>query len=589
MLKILTHLLGEDIVLLRRYLGLAIGYSLLSGLIILTFIPIITYLMSGDSANASVWLAILLLGILACWLVRSHVEKAGVRVGVAVLQSGRHRLGSHVARLPVGWFTNTNTARLSHVVTQGIMAVAQLPAHVFTPVITGLVVPLVILIALLALHTPLGIAALIALAPLVSVLWLTSKLTHHADRAFQQNFSETSQRVVEFANAQAVLRAFSGEGQSTRFLENALEKQHHSGTRLACLSALSALLNTWAVQAVFAALLITIMVWINTLLGEPLKAPDVTSVIVALLLISRFIEPLLDVAQHSDVLRSAKGQLETIKTVFDASPLPETTTPQPPRDTSIELHAVHFRYAADAPNVLNGVSLSVKPGSMTALIGESGSGKTTIARLVARFFDVDQGRVFIGGVDVCDMSSAQLAGYVSQILQESHLFAGSIADNIRFGRPEASDAELMEAANLAGVTEILERLPQGLNTPVGEAGVRLSGGERQRIAIARALIKDAPILLVDEATAALDPQHQAIITQTLARLRGQRTLLVIAHQLSTVAMADQIIVLDNGRVVEQGTPAELLVHKGHYATFLGQRQAAKTWRITPNAEGREDA
>ncbi|MBR8657445.1 ABC transporter ATP-binding protein, partial [Achromobacter sp. Marseille-Q0513] len=175
---------------------------------------------------------------------------------------------------------------------------------------------------------------------------------------------------------------------------------------------------------------------------------------------------------------------------------------------------------------------------------------------------------------------AELAGQLSQIFQDSYLFTGSIADNIRVGKPGATEAELMEAARQAGVTEIVARLPQGMDTPVGEGGARLSGGERQRIAIARALLKNAPILLVDEATAALDAENQHVIAETLARLRGRCTLVVIAHQLSTVAMADQIVVLEDGRVVEQGAPTQLRERQGRYAEFLAQRQAAKGWRIT---------
>ena len=216
---------------------------------------------------------------------------------------------------------------------------------------------------------------------------------------------------------------------------------------------------------------------------------------------------------------------------------------------------------------------------MTALIGASGSGKTTLVRMIARFFDPSQGCVLIGGVDVRQMTSSQLAAQISQIFQDSYLLQGSIADNIRLGKPAASDAELLDAVQQAGVSELIERLPQGLDTQVGEGGARLSGGERQRIGIARALIKDAPILLVDEATAALDADNQQLIAQTLARLRGRRTLVVIAHQLSTIAMADQIVVLDQGRVVEQGAPAALLASAGRYAHFLAQRRVAKGWRI----------
>jgi len=216
---------------------------------------------------------------------------------------------------------------------------------------------------------------------------------------------------------------------------------------------------------------------------------------------------------------------------------------------------------------------------MTALIGASGSGKTTLVRMIARFYDPSQGCVLIGGVDVRQMTSTQLAAQISQIFQDSYLFQGSIADNIRLGKPAASDAELLDAVQQAGVSELIERLPQGLDTQVGEGGARLSGGERQRIGIARALIKDAPILLVDEATAALDADNQQLIAHTLARLRGRRTLVVIAHQLSTIAMADQIVVLDQGRVVEQGAPAALLASPGRYAHFLAQRRVAKGWRI----------
>ena len=230
-------------------------------------------------------------------------------------------------------------------------------------------------------------------------------------------------------------------------------------------------------------------------------------------------------------------------------------------------------------SALRGASLRVEPGSMVALVGASGSGKTTLVRLIARFFDVTGGSVRIGGVDVREMSSAQLSGQISQIFQSTYLFQGSIADNIRIGKPDATDAEVLRAIEQAGVTEIIDRLPEGLDTQVGEGGARLSGGERQRISIARALIKDAPILLVDEATAALDTENQAAIADTLARLRGQRTLIVIAHQLSTVAMADQIIVLDEGQVAEQGTHEELSALQGRYAHFLGQRQTAKGWRI----------
>lgn len=584
MLKTFVRLLGEDMPVLRRYAWMAGAYGVLCGLVMATLVPVLGHLLAGEVRRTAAWLSVLLAGVALCWLLRRQVERAGVRVGVAVLQQGRHRLGDHVARLPVGWFTPQNTARLGHVVMQGMMAVAQLPAHVFTPVIAGVVAPVVLVAALFAVHWPLGLMALVALPLLAGVLALTARLSRRADDAFQQRFADASQRMVEFAQAQSVLRAFNGEGGGLRLLEQAVQQQRRSGTRLIWMSAGASVLNAWTVQAVFAALLIAAALWMDERLAAGLPAGSATAVIVALLLASRFIDSLLDVAGYGEVLRGARSQLEAVHALFEARPLPEPEVPQAPRDASVELRDVHFRYAPDAAEVLRAVDLRIAAGSMVALIGQSGSGKTTLARLIARFFDVDQGSVLVGGVDVRQMSGTALAGQISQIFQDSYLFTGSIAENIRIGRPGASDAQVLEAARQAGVAEIIARLPQGLDTPVGEGGARLSGGERQRIAIARALIKDAPILLVDEATAALDAENQAVIAETLARLRGRRTLVVIAHQLSTVAMADRIVVLEGGRVVEQGAPAELLARPGHYARFLRQRQASKGWRIAPAAD-----
>ncbi|VVN52029.1 Iron import ATP-binding/permease protein IrtB [Pseudomonas fluorescens] len=584
MLKPLVELLGDDAPVLHRYVWMAVFYGLLSGLTLTTLVPVLGHLLANDLRGAALWLLLTLAGMAVCWACRRRVERAGVAVGVALLQGARQRIGDHVARLPLGWFTTQNTGHLGHVITQGMMAVAQLPAHVFTPVISGAVTPLVIVAALFAVHWPLGLIALLGLAVLAGALLLSARLGQRTDRAFQRHFADASQRMVEFAQAQSVLRAFNGEGGGTQLLEQALERQRQSGLRLIYQSSLSVVLNTWVVQVIFAALLIAAALWLNGLMGDTRDNASVIAVVVALLLSSRYIEPLLDVAGYAEILRSASGQLDAVQAIFAARPLPEPDQPQPPRDGSIELRAVSMAYAPDQPDVLHDVSLRIEPGSMTALIGASGSGKTTLVRLIARFFDAREGCVLVGGVDVRHMSDSQLAGQISQIFQDCYLFQGSIADNIRIGKPTANADEILEAAQQAGLGELVGRLPQGLDTPVGEGGARLSGGERQRIAIARALIKEAAILLVDEATAALDAENQHVIARTLARLRGQRTLVVIAHQLSTVSMADRIVVLDHGRVAEQGTPAALLATKGRYAKFLEQRRAAKGWRVASGSE-----
>lgn len=578
MLKTLFALLGETSPVLRRYLALAVVYGLLCGLALTALVPVVGALLTGDMSAARTWLAVLLAGMAACWALRGVVERAGVRVGVALLQDARHRLGDHVARLPAGWFTPQNTARLGHVMTQGMMSIAQLPAHVLTPVISGVVTPAVLLAALFWLHAPLGLIGLAALPLTAALMGLTRRLARRADSLYQQRFADASQRVVEFAQAQALLRAFNGEGGSTRWLTETFERQQQAGGRLIWLSAGSSVLTMWGVQAVFAVMLFAVVTWAGAAPQGGLPGES-AGVVIALLLAARFIDSLLEVASYGDVLRGATGQLDEVQVILAAAPLPAPATPRVPHDAGIELRNVHFGYDDDGPDVLHDVSLRIAPGTMTALIGESGSGKTTLVRLIARFFDVYQGSVLVGGVDVRDMTEPQLAAQISQIFQESFLFSGTIADNVRLGRPDADDAQIVAALCEAGAESLLLRWPQGLDTPVGEGGARLSAGERQRVAIARALIKNAPILLVDEATAALDAESQAVIAQALARLRGRRTLVVIAHQLATVAMADQIVVLERGAVVEQGTLAQLATSQGHYAHFLEQRRMAKRWRV----------
>ncbi len=589
MLNTFLRLLGNDTDVLYRYLGLTLLYGLLNGLTIVAVIPVLTGLLGHDITAATRGLVPMLVGVALCWALRRVVEKAGVRFGMAVLQTGRHRLSEHVARLPVGWFDPDNTARLSHVSTQGMMALAQLPAHVLTPLITSVITPLAVVAGLFLLNLQMALIALVTLPLLLAVFTLTARMGQHSDVQFHASTARSSRRMVEFAQAQSVLRAFNGEDGGTRFLQQAIAGQQQSARQLIHVSAMSVVLNSWAVQVSFAALLAAAG-WALHTSGGSMTPASMAALVVALVLVSRFIDPLLEVASYSEILRGARGQLAVVDELFAVQPLPMPIpqTAAEPADNSVAFDDVSFGYSADQAPILQGIDLHIAAGSMTAVVGASGSGKTTLVRLIARFFDVGQGSVQIGGVDVRQLSSAWLAAQTSQIFQDAYLFQGSIAANIGVGRADASREQILQAAEQAGVLEIVARLPQGLDTQVGEGGARLSGGERQRIAIARALLKDAPILLIDEATSALDAENQAAIAQTLARLRGKRTLVVIAHQLSTVEMADQIVVLADGRIAEQGSHAQLSRQAGPYARFLAQRRAAKGWRLAAAAAD-EDA
>lgn len=579
MLKTFSQLLGDDISVFHRYVAIALIYSLICGLSILMLGGILSRLILGDMQHIGVGLGLLFAGIVLCWYLRRIVEEMGIKVGIALLEHARLILGQHVASLPIGWFTPQNTAKFNHLMTQGMMSVAQLPAHVFTPLITGVITALVIIVGLLLIYGILGLIALLAIPLIAGVFWLSSSIAKYADETYQQRFAETSQRIVEFAQSQSVFRAFSGEGNSQRFLDQAIDQQRQASLKLILLSSLSSVLNTWLIQAVSILLLVTILMLMNQQLTGHWFSQELLSIAVSLLFISRIIDAWLEVASYSEVLRSANSQLQEMRNILNLQGLTEGKKTQQLTDASIEFKDVDFQYTQDGQKILQDISLLIPSGEMTALIGASGSGKTTLAKLIARFFDVSQGQVLLGGVDVKQLPYSQLSQQISQIFQDNYLFAGTIAENIRIGRPDATDADIMQVVEQVGISEMITRLPEGLETRTGEGGARLSGGERQRIAIARALLKDAPILLVDEATAALDMENQAIIAEVLNRLRGEKTILVIAHQLSTIATADQIVVLDNGKILEQGTPAQLRSVNGYYAHYLQQSQRVKGWSI----------
>ena len=271
--------------------------------------------------------------------------------------------------------------------------------------------------------------------------------------------------------------------------------------------------------------------------------------------------------------------LSRINSIIERKPLEQTADKKHPADTSITFENVSFRYPGAANDALHDVSLKINAGEQVAFVGPSGGGKTTLARLIARFADVTEGNILIGGVNVKNIDEKELMDTVSFVFQDSHLLKMSILDNVRMGNKNATRQEVMEALKNAQCDDIIEKLPDGIDTVIGSKGTYLSGGEAQRIAIARAILKDAPILLLDESTASLDADNEAKINQALDRLMKGKTVFVIAHRLNTIQNADQIIVLNQGRIEETGTHEELLRKKGHYYEMVQEQQKAREWIV----------
>ena len=287
----------------------------------------------------------------------------------------------------------------------------------------------------------------------------------------------------------------------------------------------------------------------------------------------------------SENMRQVKFTVEQLEEFLELPALPAPAQRADVSRTDVKLHQVRFSYTGDAQDeVLHGIDLTLPEGSFTALVGPSGGGKSTVAKLIARFWDVSAGSITIGGVDVKQMPLSQLSEYVSFVTQDNFLFRCSLLENIRLGNPNATDEEVKAAARAAQCEEFIQKLPQGYDTPAGEAGKRLSGGEKQRIAIARMMLKNAPIVILDEATAFTDPENEDKIQRSIAALTRGKTLLVIAHRLSTIRNADNIVALKQGQVIAQGTQEQLLQSCPLYQEMWQAHIGAKSWAVSSTAK-----
>ncbi|MFI6503355.1 ABC transporter ATP-binding protein [Nonomuraea typhae] len=570
MIRHLTALLGPRF---PRQLALTALYAVLQGLTFALLVPVLRALLGGTPAGG--WLAVFAVVVAATAVAHYAQSRYGYAVGLSAMRDMFHRIGDHVATLPVGWFSGDRVGRLGQLAGKGVMDVMSVPAHLMQVLVTAVVTPATVLACMMFFDWRLALAAL-ATAP---VIWLafrwTAALVQRNDAAVHDAAAESGDRVVEFAQQQAVLRAFGRTEEGFDLLDDALAGQRTALRRLLA-TALPGLGSVaLSVQLAFT---VTLIAGCALALGGSVDVPALAGVLV---LAVRFTEPLLAAADVGAELRLARGSLGRIRELLDTPALPEPAESPTPAVPSIELDRVSFAY--DARPVLREVSFTVAPGTMTALVGPSGSGKTTLTRLIARFWDAGAGSVKVGGHDVRELATERLMGMVSMVFQDVYLFEGTVEENVRLGRPDATAEEVRAAGRAARVDEIVERLPGGWQARVGEGGATLSGGERQRVSIARALLKDAPIVLLDEATAALDPENEAALMDALSALARDRTLLVIAHRLQTVARADQIVVLDGGRVAESGTHERLLELGGRYAAFWRERSRAQGWRLAGRA------
>ena len=565
----------SHVMYLSCIVGLVRGFSLIS------FIPAAIALTSGQPAwgmDLRGWLIALAMCAAASFILEYFLAIRSYVVAFDFLTNMHRAIGDKIASLPLGAFRADTAGKTSRLVSRELMMLGEIFAHMYSPLIAAIVTSLTMLAGITVFSPVLGVVCLVSVPIVAGGVWVARRCLLSGSALKEAPARELSHRIVEYATKQGALRA-CGRSASYEPLQRAEELYGAAARRSLIRETLGQIVNGMAAQVVVVSLICAIGLLAVGGSVSPVEA------IVAIGLLLRFTQILVDIGMLTSAFETRRPVLDLGHEILSAPELP-TASEDGESDDSAELSAsvaledVVFSYEADHP-VLRGVSFRVEPGTMTAIVGPSGCGKTTIARLIARFYDVDSGVVSVGDRDVHNWDTAKLMAQLSLVFQDVYLFDDTLEANVRVGRPDASAAEIEEAVRLSGVDEIVARLPLGWDTPVGEGGRALSGGERQRVSIARALLKDSPIVLFDEATSALDPENEHRVTAAMDKLRRNATLIVIAHKLDTITAADQIVVLDeNGRVVQIGTHTQLFAEtEGQYRGFWEARSRAAGWRL----------
>jgi len=515
------------------------------------------------------WLTAIMFGALAvqAWL-GVHAMISIMTASYELFGQVRMRMAEHVRQVPLGWVRSEKSGALAEAMTGLLDLLSEIWSHFIGYLSGGVAIPICVGVFLLFVDWRLGLvvratlpAAFMALAVVMSVMRPLAKKVGAA-------IMESNHQMVEYIRGIQVLRVFGRFGEGLERMERAADEQRRAMVRIETWTAPAVGVYGATIDAGFAVMLY-IGAWF--VLGGQLDGDILLLFIVVGL---KFFQPLYDLGVALLLLKFGQQALEGVEGVFAVPTLAEPEHEQVPTRFDIAFDSVRFRYEEGEGEALTQVSATMPERTMTAIVGPSGAGKSTMAHLIPRLWDVTDGAVRVGGVDVREMTTAELHKHVSMVFQDVTLFDGTVRDNLLLGRPDATEQEMIEAAKGAQAHDFIMKLPQGYDTPLGAGGERLSGGEKQRISIARALLKDAPIVLLDEATASIDPAAEVHIQRAIDALVKERTVVVIAHRLRTIARADKIVVLEDGRVAEQGSHGELLAAGGLYAALWFEQQAA---------------
>lgn len=587
-LKKIIAFAGSKEGLLKKSLLFAFLSGLFAALQFAALFIVVEALVSDNRDSRFIWIS---LGIMAVSLVGriittyfSTMEQT--ETGYCMVAEKRIHIGDRLRYIPMGYFNKNSIGNITAIVTTTLGDVENSAARVLVSVLGGFFNSVALVIVLLFFDWRIGLIAAIGVLLYLAAAELALRKSARLSGVRQHTQESLVESVLEYIQGMGIVKAFGMEKDSTQSIDSAIKASCRDNLKLTKASVPYDALKQVVVR-VFSVLLplASIYFWLN---GSLSLAYGVILVVASFMVFN----DLENAGNMASLLQMLAASMDTANSIDDAPVMDEKGADVVPASSEIVFDNVDFSYKVNGcgadregglghadRKILDHVSFTIPAGTTTAIVGPSGSGKTTMCNLIARFWDVDAGRITVGGKNVRDFKLDSLMKNISMVFQNVYLFADSIENNIKFGCPDATHEQVVEAAKKACCHEFISALPDGYDTLIGEGGGTLSGGEKQRISIARAILKNAPIIILDEATSSVDPENEEELQRAIAELTHDKTIIMIAHRLKTVRGADQILVLDDSHIVQRGTHAKLIQQKGLYADFVSARQEAIGWKL----------
>lgn len=534
---------------------------------------VIVALTQGETGSKTAWvaLAFMVVSIIGNAVTTAFSKNQQTHAGYFMAANERIKIGNLLKGVPMGFFNENSLGEVTGVCTTVLGNIEMMVPMVLVDIMGGLIGTIVFTAMIIVFEWRIG---LVALAGIILYFWVVSAMEKKSAAIApnaQRSQTALTSAVLEYVQGMGIVKSFNLSGKGDKRVQDALEFNRKSNLDMEKLMTPYTIFQELVLQiAGIAMIVVSVFCWAD---GTMFIANALMCIVMSFLVFGQI--KLFGMGMA--MLRLASASIDRTLQIEKMEQMDENGKALCPKKHDIEFDNVHFSY--ENKEILHGIDLTIPDKTTTAIIGPSGSGKTTLCSLIARFWDVDGGSVKIGGKDVREYTLESLMEQISMVFQNVYLFADTIENNIKFGRPEATHAEVVEAARKACCNDFIEALPDGYNTLIGEGGASLSGGEKQRISIARAMLKDAPIVILDEATANVDPENEDRLQKAIEELTRDKTIIMIAHRLKTVRNADQIIVVNDGRIVQHGKHEDLIGQEGIYADFVLGRKESIGWKL----------